>query len=53
MKKITQELLARGFIKNNINTQSKESIFEYIFNNAVQYANGKKQNIKKKGGLNE
>ena len=41
MKKITQELLARGFINKNINTASKESIFEYMFNNAVEYANWK------------
>ena len=39
VKKITQELLARGFI--NKNTASKESIFEYMFNNAVEYANWK------------
>tara|TARA_R100000742_G_C4276188_1_gene97100 strand:- start:1348 stop:1509 length:162 start_codon:yes stop_codon:yes gene_type:complete len=42
MKKITQELLSRKFIKNNIKLQSKESIFEYVFNNAVQVANNKK-----------
>ena len=41
MKDITKELLARGFIKNNINTKNKESIFEYMFNNAVEYANWK------------
>ena len=42
MKKITQELLARGFIKNNINTPSKESMFVYIFNKAVELANDKR-----------
>ena len=41
MKKITQELLARGFINNNINTAGKESMFVYIFNRAVEYANWK------------
>ena len=41
MKKITQELFARGFISKNISTASKESIFEYMFNNAVEYANWK------------
>ena len=41
MKDITKELLSRGFIKNNINTKNKESIFEYMFNNAVEYANWK------------
>ena len=48
MKKITQELLARGFINNNINTPSKESMFVYIFNRAVEVANEKKK-LKKKG----
>ena len=48
MKKITQELLARGFINNNINTPSKESMFVYIFNRAVEVANAKKK-LKKKG----
>jgi len=43
MKKITQELLARGFINNNINTSSKESMFVYIFNKAVEVANDKKE----------
>ena len=43
MKKITQELLARGFINNNINTPSKESMFVYIFNKAVEVANDKKE----------
>ena len=42
MKKITQELLARGFINNNINTPSKESMFVYIFNRAVEVANDKR-----------
>ena len=48
MKKITQELLARGFINNNINTPSKESMFVYLFNRAVEVANEKKK-LKKKG----
>ena len=42
MKKITQELLTRGFINNNINTPSKESMFVYIFNKAVEVANDKR-----------
>lgn len=41
MKKTTKELLARGFVNKNINTASKESIFKYMFNNAVEYANWK------------
>ena len=41
MKDITKELLSRGFIQNNINTKNKESIFEYMFNNAVNHANWK------------
>ena len=48
MKKITQELYARGFINNNINTASKESMFVYLFNRAVEVANAKKK-LKKKG----
>ena len=46
MKKITQELLARGFINNNINTPSKESMFVYIFNKAIEVANAKKKSVK-------
>ena len=47
MKKITQELLARGYINNSINTPSKESMFVYIFNRAVEVANDKKKSVKK------
>ena len=46
IKKITRELLARGFINNNINTPSKESMFVYIFNKAIEVANAKKKSVK-------
>ena len=44
MKKITQELLARGFINSNVTTSSKETMFVYIFNKAIEVANSKKKN---------